>query len=274
MNPLRASAVYTASGSLSFNSGDAVASHFSSIGLTLRSEADMYALANRIGPQAESLATARGAYFRWSDPSGSEVWLQVSPENELRGMNPHFAGKSTVRVLLTARPDPGSPSSLDGRFHGWADPTPSEDGQPNGAYPFLFDTPDAALQDQLELPATMVAQIAAFAHEIAAFDSPEAYFASQTSEMTFASQSFIPSGLFNLSGDDSPPRAEALFAGHVLEAERRTNQLTETDFIWCLVETLGGVFDVVIDPELLPDVPRVGGVIQGSFWLSGRIIAS
>ncbi len=90
--------------------------------------------------------------------------------------------------------------------------------------------------------------------------------------MKFASQSFIPSGLFKSPDDDSPPRAEAFFTGHVLEAERRTNALTEMDFIWCLVETLGGVFDVVIDPQLLPEVPRVGGVIQGSFWLSGRIL--
>ena len=77
--------------------------------------------------------------------------------------------------------------------------------------------------------------------------------------------------LLNLTGDDAPPRAEAVFSGHVLESGRRTNRLTGADFIWCLVETLGGVYDVVIDPELLPDVPRVGGVLQGSFWLSGRI---
>src|SRR5262245_50701283 len=31
--------------------------------------------------------------------------------------------------------------------------------------------------------------------------------------------------------------------------------------------------DVVIDSHLLPGVPMVGGVLSGSFWLSGRIIA-
>lgn len=91
--------------------------------------------------------------------------------------------------------------------------------------------------------------------------------------MKFASQSFIPSGLFNLSGSDAPARAEAIFAGHVRETERRTNQLTGDEFVWCLVDSLGGSFDVVIDPELLSNAPRVGGVVHGSFWLSGRIIS-
>jgi hypothetical protein len=229
-------------------------------------------LCARIGPVAEPLDTERGVYFRWSDPSGAEVWIQVSTEIEVLGMNPHFAGKSVVRVQLTERPDPGSPSSLDGRFHGWADPVQADDGGLQGSYPFLFDAPDAARHDRLELPAVVTAQIAAFAHEVEAFDSPEAYAASQTGEVKFAAQSFIPSGLFNLSGADAPARAEAVFTGLVTESERRTNRLTGKEFIWCLVDSLGGSFDVVIDPELLPNVPRVGGVVQGSFWLSGRII--
>ncbi len=96
-------------------------------------------------------------------------------------MNPHFAGRSTVRVLLTARPDPASPSMLDGRFHGWADPQPSKtESEPQGTYPFVFDAPDAATHNELELPTTITAQIAAFAHEIQAFDSLETYMTSQT----------------------------------------------------------------------------------------------
>jgi hypothetical protein len=251
-----------------------VASHFSTIGLLIRSEAEMYELPGRIGPLAEPLATNRGTYFRWADPSGAEMWLQVSTENEMLGMNPHFAGNSVVRVRLTARPDPGSPSSLDGRFHGWADPVRGEDGEEQGSYPFLFDAPDAALHDGLGLPTTVTVQIAAFAHEVSAYDSPEAYAAAQAGEVKFASRSFIPSGLFTPAGSEAPARAEAIFAGHVLQAERRTNVLTGADFIWCLVDSLGGSFDVVIDPELLSDVPRVGAVIQGSFWLSGRIVSA
>jgi hypothetical protein len=47
--------------------------------------------------------------------------------------------------------------------------------------------------------------------------------------------------------------------------------VTGNRFWWALVDTLGGTYDVVIDPELLPDSPRAGNILSGWFWLSGRI---
>jgi hypothetical protein len=93
-------------------------------------------------------------------------------------------------------------------------------------------------------------------------------------DLKSASQSFIPSGLFTPAGDSTvPPEARAIFASHVLAADEKINVLTSRAFYWALVETFGGAYDVVIDSNLLPRVPEVGGVISGSFWLSGRIIA-
>jgi len=247
-------------------------SHFSTIGLPVASEEDVNALANRIGPLAEPLPAPSGAYFRWSDPSGAELWLQVNANNEPIGMNPHYAGRSAVRVGLTARLPSAGPSELDGSFHGWADP--AGEASETGCYPFVFDAPDYRLHEELSLPARNEVQIAAFAHEIAAFQSVAAYEASQTGDLKFASQSFIPSGLFTPAGDSTArPQALATFAGHVLAADEKINVLTGRAFYWALVETLGGAYDVVIDSDLLPGVPTVAGVISGSFWLSGRIIS-
>src|SRR5262249_52963145 len=164
------------------------------------------------------------------------------------------------------------PSELDGSFHGWADP--AGDAPDTGCYPFVFDAPDYRLHEDLSLPALKEIQIAAFAHEIAAFETVAAYEASETGDPKSASQSFIPSGLFTPAGDSTvPPQARAIFAGHVLAADEKINVLTGHAFYWALVETFGGAYDVVIDSDLLPGVPVVGGVISGSFWLSGRIIA-
>jgi hypothetical protein len=213
-----------------------------------------------------------GEYFHWSDPSGAEIWLQVSASNKLIGMNPHYAGRSIVPVGLTARLPAAGPSALDGSFHGWADP--AGEVPDTGCYPFVFDAPDYRLHEELSLPARKQVQIAAFAREIAAFETVAAYEASQTGELKYASQSFIPSGLFTPAGDSTvPPKARAIFAGHVLAADEKINVLTRRAFYWALVETVGGTYDVVIDSSLLPVVPAVGGVISGSFWLSGRITA-
>lgn len=89
--------------------------------------------------------------------------------------------------------------------------------------------------------------------------------------MKYASQSFIPSGLFGTSKE--APKAEATFTGKVLETALRTNSQTGNRFHWALVETYGGRFDVVIDPDLLAEAPVAGGILSGHFWLSGRLLS-
>ena len=58
----------------------------------------------------------------------------------------------------------------------------------------------------------------------------------------------------------------------MLEAAVRVNTVSGMPYWWALVDTVGGTFDVVIDPELLPDPPRTGNVLAGWFWLSGRLL--
>lgn len=49
------------------------------------------------------------------------------------------------------------------------------------------------------------------------------------------------------------------------------NPATGASFHWAKVRTLGGEVDVVADPEVLNGSLVVGGVVNGSFWLSGRL---
>jgi hypothetical protein len=243
-----------------------VATHFSTIGLPITTDNELIELIERVMDAAERLPTPLGTYLRWADPSGAELWIQLNAAGELVGVNPHFGGRSRVRVLLTDRLDAGSPDTLDGRFHGWADPERAEREQ-SGAYPFLFDAPDAACHAELELPVEIDVQIAAFAHDLQVFANPKAFEATQTGDVWHTSWTFIPSGL---RGGDGM-KAEAAFTGHVQRAERRTNKLTGSEFVWCLVQSTGGTFDIVADPELSPAVPPVGGVVTGTFWLTGRV---
>ena len=190
------------------------------------------------------------------------------------GMNPNFAGESAVRVAVEARVARGTHTPLNGTFLAWANPTPGADAA--GDYPFVFDCPDAAALGELELPAVVDAQIAAFAQQVSVFQAEALYAASQAAQgMAFESRSFIPSGLISPDGHPvEPPDPHALLAGAIVEAEERRNTLTRRPFWWALVETVGGAFDVVIDPELLPDAPRAGNVLSGWFWLSGRVRSS
>jgi hypothetical protein len=248
-----------------------VPSQFSAIGFTVASPEDLAALASRVAERAETIDAGAGQYLKWAPPSGEQLWLQVRRNGDAMGMNPHFEGKSSVRVAVEARIARDGQTPLDGTFLAWANPPAG--GASGGDYPFVFDCPDAATHETLTLPATLTAQIAAFAQQITVYESRMVYDAAQAAQgLTFGSRSFIPSGLISPSGEPvTPPESHALIAGEVIEAAERRNAVTGEPFWWALVATLGGTFDVVIDPSLLAIRIDAGNVIAGWFWLSGRL---
>lgn len=246
-------------------------SQFSAIGFTVASGEDLAALATQAAERADTIDASAGQYLKWSPGSGEQLWLQLTHKGDAMGMTPHFEGPSVVRIGVEARIARQAHTPLDGSFLAWANPP---DGAATGGdYPFVFDCPDAAVHASLELPVVVDAQIAAFAQQISVFASPEAYAADQAEQgLSFPSRSFIPSGLFSPHGEPViPPESHALIAGHVIEAGPRTNAVSGESFWWALVETVGGTYDVVIDPMLLQGAVRAGNVVSGWFWLSGRL---
>ena len=226
-------------------------SQFSAIGFSVSSGEDLAALASRVAERADTIDAKEGQYLKWAPPSGEQLWLQVRRNGDAMGMNPHFEGKWSVAVAVEARVVRDAHTPLDGTFLAWANPPAG--AVAGGDYPFAFDCPDAATHEALLLPATVNAQIAAFAQEITVHASEQTYDAAQAAQgLPFGSRSFIPSGLISPSGEPvMPPESHALIAGPVLEAAQRRNAVTGQPFWWALVDTVGGTFDVVIDPSLL-----------------------
>lgn len=235
--------------------------------MPVESMEDIFRLAQSVDAQTQAIPSQDGSYLYWTSNSGAQLWLQVTPKREFAGINPHFSGPARMKVRLTAYIPSTTPSAMDGSYHGWADPV---EGEADGAYPFVFDAPDASAHRKRKLPEVVDLQLAAFAHELSAYESSEAYNVAQSSaELQMASESFIPSGLF---GEREGTKALGMMTGTILAAERKTNELTGKTFWWALVQSLGGQFDVVADEELVTAPLVVGGVLQGSFWLSARIL--
>ena len=246
-------------------------SQFSSIGFNVRSGEDLAALASQVADKAERVSAAPGEYLKWAPPSGEQLWLQISHAGDAMGMNAHFVGKSSMRVGVEARVARPSHTPLDGTFLAWANPPAG--AATGGDYPFAFDCPDAATHLDLVLPAVVTAQVAAFAQRVSLYESALAYASSPDAEGSQgAARSFIPSGLISPAGEPIiPPESHALIAGHVIEAAPRVNAISGALYWWALVDTLGGTFDVVIDPAL-SEQPHAGSVVSGWFWLSGRLL--
>lgn len=243
----------------------------SDIGFKVETEAEFQELAGQAYDLGEAFETIAGTYIKWAPGEGIELWLQVAGDSDAVGFNPHFSGSSLTRVCLNKRIVRSEGNSLDGGFHAWANPEGEIPG--SGDCPLVFDVPDFQLT-AAELPAFVTIQLAAFAHELQSYDNDEAYYQSQSYEIKFASESFIPSGLFFPGGNAiEPPLAKAIFTGHVLETSLVTNPVTGVEFCWAKTKTVVGEIDVVADPALLNGILIKGGVLTGSFWLSGKLVA-
>jgi len=248
-------------------------SNLSDIGFDIQNEEDFYSLVERAYEKSTSLKTTKGTYFQFSDKCGAELWIQMNKNNELIGANPHFNGKSKRKVSITASIE-RSASVLDGAFHSWAYPM-ENDNPESGVYPFVFDVPNHKKYVGIETPQTIEIQLSAFAQEFDYYESEDAFANGQQSEPKWASQSFVPSGLFNPGdgNDPNPPEALGLFAGIIKQTEKRKNEFTGQEFYWMHVDTLGGEIDVLADLRFFENTtPKVGGVVHGQFWLSGCLL--
>ncbi|MFO0593314.1 MAG: hypothetical protein U0441_37580 [Polyangiaceae bacterium] len=247
-------------------------SHFSTIGFAIESQEELVALAEKALAVVEPVQTTAGRYLRYRCGGGEELWIQEDEEGGLIGINPHFSGRSALRLGLASAVRRDTDTALDGAFYCHVDPDVSD--PVSGVCPLVFDCPDFGASSRLALPAIVTAQVAAFAHDITVHASVEEYEAAQATEkVRLASRSFLPTGLFAPDMTKrEPPDAFAILTGHVVEAAEKRNPMTEHRYYWALVESLGGSFDVVMDPRLITEPPRRGGVVSGTVWLSGRII--
>jgi len=248
-------------------------SNFSNIGFNVTTQEEFQQLLENAYKTSKQIKITEGAYSVFTDSSGAELFMQFNKKNELLGANPHFKGKSKRIVCLTntvERPE----SELDGAFHCWAEPT-EVNNPDSGAYPFVFDLPDFKTIDLIDFPKNFDIQLTAFPQELSIYDSEKEYDESQTSEPKWAIQSFVPSGLFSFGEgekDPNPPQATGMFTGVIKHFERKRNELTNEEFYWLLVDTLGGEVDVVADIRFFEKEPLINGIVQGQFWLSGQIL--
>lgn len=243
-------------------------SNLSDIGFPTPDETAINEMIMHVIEVAKPVQTQRGLYLVYGDPSGAEIYLQGNFEQELVGFNPHFSGKSRRRVTLTDLIERES-SELDGGYQA------TNDGDDE---PFVFDLPDFRSTVLAELPQTVEIQLTAFgSNDFRIFRTANDYQAAQESDYEYATRMFVAVGLQAFDPKDgkidlAAVRPVAKFAGEVVECETRRNELSGEEFNWMLVDTQGGLIDVVVDPKYVPFAPRPGFLVSGTFWLSGRIL--
>jgi hypothetical protein len=270
--------------------------HFSVIGFRAGSAEDLTRLISRLPEEdGEPLACGPGFYYRWRSVEGPELWIHMlreeTPAEEegavqeayrVVGVTPFFSGEGRTPVRVTtirSRPD-------DNAFEGAAfvEVAPGEKIH-QCATVALIDLVDFACAEGRETPFLASAQITAFPHELAVFPDEAAFEKAQEGEtVRFTPRSFFASGLFSPSwedggepvfhdpeGENFAAPARAFFAGRVEKAGARANPVTGQQFHWALLDILGGRIDLVADTMLAKHPFQPGMIVQGEFWLCGRL---
>jgi len=244
--------------------------HLSPIGFKVQSQNDLIGIIEKVFEKGRYLSAGNAKYIVYSDNSGIEFWLQLDKRGEFIGGNPHFYGKSKRKVVLwSIKTNLGN--EMDGAFHCWSEP-PNLENAEKETFPFIFELPDFSLYKNIIIPQDVEIQLTAFAQEINYFENEKVFAETQKTGLKLATRSFISSGLFAQNEEDEKD-ATAIFSGVILELEKKKNKLTGQEFYWMLVDTHGGEIDVVTNIELLKQIPKVTGIIQGFFWLTGKIIS-
>ena len=237
-----------------------MANHFEAIGIEVNSMEDMEELYSQCLEHGTEIDTEFGKYFFWDMGNGAELWGQLDSDNNA-GLNPHFSGNSSFNAVLEREIKDEERPVMDGCLY----------CQSGDVFPFVVDVPDVKIWKP-EFPETRSLRISAFAHNVEIYESEEDYDKKNIKEPKFATEHFIPIGLFTDEGQTAT--AHAMFGGIIKTAEKRTNPVTGLEFYHALVKTLGGEIDVVIPPELIEDDSaklQKDYILTGHFWLSARV---
>ncbi len=241
------------------------------IGLPVASADEHQALVERALREGEPISAVCGTYFRWRCGDGAELWVRLDRDGRFEGVDPYFEGDGVMRVRLSTIGNNGR-GLLAGSVTGWL--LPGEEDEAEESCRCCIDLPDFACH--LHRPRSAVAdfRVAAFADELEIYDTVDAFERAQAHEtVRFAPDAFFASTFVVSDGADEDPGAEAVMFGHVLATEERRNPATQARYHTALIRTAGATINVVAAPDLVTAPIVVGGVLGGSFWLSGAVRA-
>ena len=247
-----------------------MADHLAALGIGSESQEERQAQVRQIlknsRPQSQR---ADSMTLRWTDPSGAELWIYVDETGAMKSVQPHFTGGTRLTLEIqdiVARPEV---SPFDGGFVGLTQ-TGGTNPQLGGGFPVVFDAPDFPDVKEAFLTAKHEVELAAFAVELNAYETEEAFKEAQPEMKPLDLPAFIPAGLLGMTQGDTPT-AHALMVGRLVETSLVKNELTGLRYTRGLMETPAGPMCLIVEPDLMPEGMEVGNIIQVGAWISGRL---
>lgn len=244
--------------------------YFANLGFDIQSPHDLITILKEVADCSEFIECLTGYYIKWQDEDGAQLWFYFNDEDALCGVSIGFGGQGVLPVAVIGYTDEEHNSVNIAGLHCWA---AAEDDSLN--YPFVFDMVNKCMMTEQALQYAKHAQLTAFADSIKSYANEQEYENDDEYGVSFAVECFIPSGLCSAEdGDTEQRQSSTILGGRILDTKTCINEVTQQQYEWALVKTLGGTVDIVCSPDSL-DKPLVkGGIVSGSFWLVGELLTT
>jgi len=233
-------------------------SHLESLGFKIDSAEEFEALVSTIFEQGEEIVIDGGKYICYRDPSGATIYAQIEGE-EFIGFMPFYDAKITREIHIESKLINDSLTALDSRY------LAKSQGH---TYPFIFDVVNAK-ERELNISSSETLPFVAFPTEIAYFAT--AYeFLQEMPELSMTY--FVPVGLMTPDGEaNENPEPYAMFISQIKSVELKTNSYSNQQFYVLEVSALEGDLTVVTSAKALKSEPKVGGFINGVYWMGAKV---
>jgi hypothetical protein len=246
-----------------------------SIGFKDRNVVDFYNTYTMMCERGEIVETKSAKYLRWEVGEHLELWTRVKNGQPEVLYHPRFAGDARMTVALLEKTPRSQETYSDGAFLCRSSASAGS-GWIAGRVPFVFDTPDFHRYDDLQLPRLATVQLTAFAFGMQGFENEDEYdeaYPPDDDDYCWDYKHFVPAYMLNPRGEGGELQpATTTVSGFVLDTGIITNPVTDLDFCWAKVETIGGEVDVVCSPDRLNGYLVKGGVATLYCYLYGRLI--
>jgi hypothetical protein len=245
-------------------------SHFNAVGFSIGSQIEFERLLKMAFESGQAVPIHNGRYVVWEPGEGVQLWVKVK-DRVVLGCSPHYQGEGTLKVEVQgfySRPE--DIAATDGALIGTVIPVDAA----SASFPLVADVPGfEATASRVAAPQTVAVQATGFAREMNCFADSDAFAKCQ------GTTAISDTEFFRFPGMTAAPSAEALIpaevriTARVLKASLRINPVTQQSFIALVIAAPGGgTIDIAANPQVASGELLPGGIIQGTFWLSGRVL--
>ena len=233
-------------------------SHLESIGFNINSSEEFEALMHKVFEEGVEHKVNEGTYVVYTNESGAQIYAQLDNQGNFLGFMPFYDAEITKEVNVTSFIENKDLSPLDMRYNARSQIE---------TYPFVFDTVNGKTK-RLEVKKQALTFVT-FPTEIAYYETAEEFISAMPE---LSATYFIPVGLMTPEGTlTDNPEPYAMFISQINKIEIKTNSYSNQDFYVFEVSALEGDLTVVASIKSLQTKPKVGGFINGVYWMGAKV---